>query len=197
MLFPVLHRVVAIVLDHGEMRVYIVVVLRVVLVVRRRNEQRIKINNFHAEALDVVEFLSHSLQVAAVKTAHVQFVGELIPLPHAFRVPARIKVLVILNVVIGVSVAKPVGEYLIIQRTARPFGYFEVRRKRKIELRLNILHRAKSVITGNVVIVGYDKMIANLLLRALKRKFEIIEIIVRAELCHFMPARTVYNDARL
>ena len=143
--FPVLHTVVHIFLDNREVRVDMVVILSIVFMVGGRNEQRIEINSLYAQILQIVEFFSDPLQIAAVETADVEFVGIFIPLGYALRVPARVVIFVVLHVVRGVAVAETVGENLIENGALSPVGNLEARHERKVVFGLNVLDAAEAV----------------------------------------------------
>ena len=100
--------------------------------------------------------------------------------------PARIVILVVLNVVFRISVTKSVGKNLIKYRTFSPVGNFEARYKRKIKFRLNVFNAAQTVIRDSVVFVRNRKIICHPSLRALESVRIIIERTVRSELGHFM-----------
>ena len=125
-LFPALHIVVEIVLDYGKMRVDIVVVLRVVLVVGRRHEQRVEVHRLNSEIFKVLQLLFHALQIAAVKVVDVERVGNSVPVMNFVRMSARIVILVVANVVLRIAVAEAVDVNLIEHPALRPVGHLEV-----------------------------------------------------------------------
>ena len=191
--FPVLHGILAVLLNDGEMGVDIVVVLRVVLVVGGRNEERVEIYALDAQRGEVVNLLLHALQIAAVKVAHIERGDGRVPVPNLFDVPARIVIFVVGDVVLGVAVEEPVGVYLIEHPALCPVGHVEPRDERKVILVLVVGDGTYAVIEHHVVVIGYLKVIADFVGADADEVEVIIIECVRAlgtRLMHFVAART-------
>lgn len=55
------------------------IILAVILVIRRGHKHRAQVEHFHLQALQIVEFVPDSLDVAAVKPVHIKDGKPLIP----------------------------------------------------------------------------------------------------------------------
>ena len=187
---------VAIFAYNGKVRVDIVVILRIVFMVGRGNEKGIEIDCFNAQILQIVQLLPYTLQVSAVKTTHVELVGEFIPFPYTAGMPARIIIFVVAHVVLGIAVTEPVGKNLIKYYPLCPIWYGKVGVERKIEFGLTVFHAPQTVIAGNIVVIAHYEVIINLFFCAFKGKFVVVESMVRLELGHLV-AYSVYNRFRL
>ncbi len=168
-LFPALHTVSHVVFYNREVRVDIVVVLRVVLVVGGRNEKGIEVHRLHAQIFKVLQLLLHALQIAAVKVVYVHSFGQFKPIAHLARVPARVIVLVVLNVVGRFAVAEAVAKNLIEHPALSPIGHLAAWDERKIVLVLIVVYRAEAVIIELVIVVYKLKVITYRLLTAGER----------------------------
>ena len=102
------------------MRINMVIILNVIFMVRRGYEERVKINNLHSKALQIVELLSHAFQIPTVKFADGKIRRTGIPVFHP---PARALDIIILlrqNIVRRISIVKTVHQNLVHHRALRP-----------------------------------------------------------------------------
>ena len=174
MLFPVLHGVLAVVGDDGEVRVYIVVVLSVVFVIGRRYKERVEVDALYAERGEVRNFLFDALQIAAVKVADVEAVRNFVPVVYRPDVTARIVIFIVGNVVAGIAVSEPVGKNLVEHPALSPVGHVETGNERKIIFFLIVCNGAEAVVVDEVVVIGNLKIIADYVVGA--GKFEPVKI---------------------
>ncbi len=109
------------------MRIHVVVVLAVVLVVRRGDEDRVQVDDVHAQVLKVVQLFHDSLQVAAVEIPDVHALGRGVPVLHPLHVLVEIAVLAGQHVICRIPVAETVRVDLVHDRPVGPLRRREAR----------------------------------------------------------------------
>ena len=105
-ILPVLDEGAAVLHDLADMRIDVVVVLRVVLVVRRGHEKRIEVDDADAEALDIVELRAHAGEITTVKPVHVKRLDRGVPVRYTTRCSAEVDVLVVDDVIRRVAITE-------------------------------------------------------------------------------------------
>ena len=85
--------------DLSVMRINIIIVLYIILMVRRRHEQRIKVNHLDSKILQIVQLIYDSLQISAIKILHVTYIRQLIPVCHPVHIPVQIPVFPVFHIV--------------------------------------------------------------------------------------------------
>ena len=155
----------------GEARVDVPMVAGVVLVMRVGIEDRVEVDRRHAQVADLVEFLRHAFEIAAVAAERVdveqlaaaaaggqrprdrllrdacprefEFIGrDRLPMAH----PRRLEELRWTRVVGRVSVAESLDENLVPHRALGPVGRLVPRRRGA----RHMLHRAEPLAPGRV-----------------------------------------------
>ena len=101
------------------MRVDRVVVLRVVFMARGRNEDRVQIDAPDPEALQIIQFMDHALQIAARERAGVVRPGRVRP------VSVDVRIFIRQHVIVRVSVREAVHEDLVEHAALRPLRHAE------------------------------------------------------------------------
>ena len=143
-----------IVRDHAEMRVDMVVVLTVVFVAGGGYEDRVQVDHFHTQILQIVQFVNDALNIAAVEVAVIRVSRRSVPVGYALGVSDGVIVFVVHHVVCRIPVAEPVRKNLVLYGTLSPSRHVEpgdeVERVRRIEHgnRVPVLPRADFVISN-------------------------------------------------
>ena len=106
--------------DHPIMRVYIIIILNIVFVVGRRDKQRIEVQDFHAQILQVIQLIDHSLQIPAIELPHPHLIRIFIPVCYLPAVISYIKILPGLYIIGLVAIIEPVCKNLIHYRPFCP-----------------------------------------------------------------------------
>ena len=142
---PVLDEGATVLHDLSDMRIDVVVVLRVVLVVRRRHEKRVEVDDADAEALDIVQLRAHAGEVTAVKSVHVKGLDRGVPVLNTTRCPAEVDVFVVDDVVRRVAITEAIDEDLVHDGALRPVRDMETRHQAVRELAVHVVADAEAV----------------------------------------------------
>ena len=122
MLFPGLHDMIHIVGNHAEVGINMLIVLAIVLMAGRGDEDRIEVKNLNSQILQVIQFIQDTLKIAAVKTADIRITGQGIPVSNMLGVANGVIVLIVHNIIGGVSVAETIREDLVLNGAFSPVG---------------------------------------------------------------------------
>ena len=95
------------------MRVDVLVVLGVVLVVRGRDKERIKVDDLDPEILQIGKLFPHAVQIAAVKIADIEGRGLLVPIFDVLHRKADVDVLIRVHIVFRAAVSEAVHKNLV------------------------------------------------------------------------------------
>ena len=101
------------------------VILGIVFVAGGRNENGIEVEHLHPQLLQIIQFVHHALQIAAVKHPIVPDLGQLMPAGGVAHVIPGVKILPAAHVGAGIAVAEPIRENLILHRALGPFRHVE------------------------------------------------------------------------
>ena len=119
--------------EFAQMRINVIVILGIIFVVGRGYEQRIKIDDFHAQILQVIQFIHNALQIAAVKLPDTHGCRPFAPISHMNRMLLYVRVLIIQHIVGGIPVAEAVHQNLVHNGAFRPVGCMKPRPEGKRE----------------------------------------------------------------
>ncbi len=95
--------------------------------IRRRHEERVKINHIDTQILQVIHFIQNSLQIPSVKFTNSHGVRIFIPILYLHRISANISVFIRQHIVFGISIIKTVYVYLVHHGSLCPFRRFVTR----------------------------------------------------------------------
>ena len=65
--------------DLAVMRIHVLIILNIILVVAWGNEDRVQVNNIHAQILKVIQLIQNTLQVSAVELSYAHNCRNLAP----------------------------------------------------------------------------------------------------------------------
>ena len=129
----------------AKVGVDVAVILRVVLVVGGRDEDRIEVDRVDPQLVEVIELVDDALQVSAVVLARVITRWRTVPVVDVHDLSAVVGVLAGHDVVARVAVAEPVREDLVHHRALGPLRHPELRVKIPPPVRLAALRIAVGV----------------------------------------------------
>ena len=130
------------------MRANIVVILYVIFMVGRRNEQRVKINHVNTQILQVIHLIQHSLQIPTVKLPHPHGSRVLVPVLHFYGIITDITVFIGQYIIWRIPVIKTVHVNLVHDRPFRPFRRLITRNQPEIIMPVRLLlYPLQAVIT--------------------------------------------------
>ena len=127
------------------------IILAVILVIRRGHKHRAQVEHFHLQALQIVEFVPDSLDIAAVKPVHIKDGKLLIPFFHLRHRKSDVDIFVSQDIVRRIPVIKPVHEDLVHQGAFRPLRYMESRCDHKRSVHPSRLRHTEAVIVTDFV----------------------------------------------
>ena len=117
--------------DQSQMRINVIIILGIIFMIGRRYKDRIQIQHFHSQLLQIIKLLPYALQISAIKILHVTYFRQLIPVCHPVHIPVQIPVFPVFHIVRWISIAETVRINLIHHRTFRPMGRVKVRNQAK------------------------------------------------------------------
>ncbi len=109
-------------LNHAVMRIYIIIILNIIFMVRRRDKQRIEIQHFNPQFLQIVQFLDDSRQISAVKFAYAKVCRALFPLLYPLAIYLDIVILICQHIIRHVPIAETIHQNLVHDGSFRPSG---------------------------------------------------------------------------
>ena len=157
-----------------EMRVNIIIILNIIFMVGRRNKQGIKIDNLHAQLLQIVHLIQYSLQVTAIKIPDIHPGRIPVPVLYLLDRLADIAVFRGLYIIGSIAVTESVHINLVHHGTLCPFRGMETGDYHKVIIFIDRFHNTSRVIKTLQPARLYLEMIAYL--RVLQRKFDIVKI---------------------
>ena len=181
-------RLTAIFDDHAIMRIDVVIILTVVLVIGRRDKQRIEIDHFNSQILQIIQLVPHALKITAVEAAHIH--GRRIGAPVGYlmyRTP-NIDILTFRHIVALVTVAETVHKDLVHDRALCPLRRMKSRRNTKCIAALNIHSCAQTVKIADCAALHHLEIIA---LRLTVRLHAIL-VIVKQAVRRYLPHLRLY-----
>ena len=137
------------------MRIDVVVILNVVLVARRRDKNRVQVQNFNTKLAQIVEFLDHARKVSAVKFLHILALRRTVPVRHALGITVDIVIFAGLHIVGRIAVAEAVDENLVHDRALRPVRRVESRRNPETHRLAVREHHTEPVVAEHAVLRGH------------------------------------------
>ena len=129
MLFPGLHFMIHIIGDNAEMRIDMLIVLAVIFMAGRGDKDRIQVQGFNAQILEVIQLVQDTLQVTAVEGTDIGVSGHSVPVGNMLGVTDDVIILIIRYIVGRIPVEEPVRENLVLHGAFRPAGHMEPRNK--------------------------------------------------------------------
>ena len=168
--------------DHTHMRVDIVIILNIIFMIRGRHKQRIKIDHVHAQILQIVHLVEHTLQIAAVKLPHAHGCRIFVPVFHLHGLIPDVLVFIGQHVIGRVAVIETVHIDLIENRTLRPVRRLKSRNQLEMIVFIDILTDTPRIIVAVDPAHPYLEIVGQLLIIKLYRIGIIIKIIIRLRL---------------
>ena len=110
----------AILHDDSVMRINVLIVLTVILVIGRRDKERIEVNDLDTEVLKIIEFFTNPRQISAIETADIHRRRILLPVLNLVNRTPDIDVLPLLHIVVRISIAEAIHKNLVYHRTLCP-----------------------------------------------------------------------------
>ena len=95
------------------MGIYIIIILNVIFMIRRRYEYRIQINHFYSQILKVIQFIHNSLKISSIEVLHIQIIRQFSPVFHPVTGAINIIIFSRKYIIGGISIAKTIHENLI------------------------------------------------------------------------------------
>ena len=191
MLFPGLHDMIHIVGNHAEVGINMLIVLAIVLMAGRGDEDRIEVKNLNSQILQVIQFIQDTLKIAAVKTADIRITGQGIPVSNMLGVANGVIVLIVHNIIGGVSVAESIREDLVLNGAFGPIG--NMKTGNETESICRVIIRDMMLISADTAFVKSDfstvrafnqETIDNLIFVADDTGFIIIKKVITFDLVH-------------
>ena len=147
--------------DHAKMRIYIIVVLAVVFMVGRRYKDRIQIENFHAQILQVIKLIPDSLEITAIEAPYIHRFRQSFPVLHLMNRLIQIYIFPILYVIGQITVAETIGIDLVHDCTLRPFRRGKSRNQLEGIHILKICSHSQSIIKTSFIVFINFKIITD------------------------------------
>ena len=147
--------------DHAKMRIYIIVVLAVVFMVGRRYKDRIQIENFHAQILQVIKLIPDSLKITAIEAPYIHRFRKSFPVLHLMNWLIQIHIFPILYVIGQITVAETIGIDLVHDCTLRPFRRGKSRNQLEGIHILKICSHSQSIIKTSFIVFINFKIITD------------------------------------
>src|SRR5699024_10782518 len=88
------------------MGINVVVILDIILMVRRRDKQRVKINHLNSQFLKIIQLIHHSLKIASVKIMDIPCRRRLIPVSDLCTRLAYIDILSVFHIIGRITIAE-------------------------------------------------------------------------------------------
>ena len=117
--------------NQSQMRVNIIIILGIIFMIGRRYKDRIQIQHFHSQLLQIIKLLPYALQISAIKILHITYFRQLIPVCHPVHIPVQIPVFPVFHIVRWISIAETIRINLIHNRTFRPMRRVKIRNQAK------------------------------------------------------------------
>ncbi len=141
----------------------------------RRYKDRVEIEHFHPEILQIRELIQNTLQVSAVKSGHVIGFRQTVPVLHTLRMASGICIFIGQYIICPVTVAETVREYLIHHCAVGPAWH--IKRRIHIEFTPVAAHIAETKLIkhAHAVVPSNLKMVAHTCIMAENMGYIIIE----------------------
>ena len=172
--------------DLSKMRIHMIVILCIIFMGRRRDKNRIQIEGFYSERLQIIQFVQYALKVPAVKTAEIRHTHFTVPAVSFPDMPSDIGVLIAQYIIGWIAIAEPVHKDLVEHSAFRPVGHGKLRHKPEIIVILNIFRHTAPIVT-DLHLAGYDlKVVIASAIRIQDLRFIVIKTLVRPAETHSM-----------
>ena len=116
-----MQKVSAVLHDLPVMGIHIVIILAVIFMIAGRNENRIQIKDFHAQILEIIQFIHNTLKVSAVKLPDAHDRRVFGPVLHTFCLSVNIEIFPGLHIIGRISVSETIHKDLVHHRALGPF----------------------------------------------------------------------------
>ena len=130
-LIPLLQALSAIFYDDSIMRIYIVIILAVVLMIGRRYKDRIQIQYFYPQILQVIQLVPDSLNISSIKIPDVHRLRQPLPVGNFVDTLSDINIFPLFHIVGSISVAEAICVNLVHDRALCPVRRLKARRDAK------------------------------------------------------------------
>ena len=104
-----------------------IIILRIIFMVGRGDKQRVEIDHFDSEILQIIQLLSYALQIAAVEIADIHRGRPLIPVLYVMHMAPDVGVFIVEYIILLIAPAETVRIDLIHDRALCPVGCGESR----------------------------------------------------------------------
>ena len=176
--------------DFGQMRINVVVVLDIVFMIGRGDKDRVEVDHFHAQLLQIIQLLLDAFEVASPEIPDIHVFGHTVPVADLAGMPVQVSVLIRQHVIGAVAVAETVRIDLIHHGAPRPFRRPEARENaERMSLRQIPRNAQLIVIAGQ----GTDldlKIVVHRLRPDRNRKLVVIKASARLRKMQMAPGRT-------
>ena len=160
----------------------VIIILNIIFMIRGRHKQRIKIDHVHAQILQIVHLVEHTLQIPAVKLPHAHGCRIFVPVFHLHGLITDVLVFIGQHVIGRVAVIETVHIDLIENRTLRPVRRLKSRNQLEMIVFIDILTDTPRIIVAVDPAHPYLEIVGQLLVIKLYRIGIIIKIIIRLRL---------------
>ena len=105
---------------HCNMWIYIIIILYIIFMIRRRYKQRIKVNNIYSEIFKIIQLIPYALQISTVEFPDTHRFRILIPILYFIDMLSYIIIFIIKYIVLWSSISKSINRYLVHDSTLSP-----------------------------------------------------------------------------
>ena len=105
---------------HCNMWIYIIIILYIIFMIRRRYKQRIKVNNIYSEIFKIIQLIPYALQISTVEFPDTHRFRILIPILYFIDMLSYIIIFIIKYIVLWSSISKSIHKYLVHDSTLSP-----------------------------------------------------------------------------
>ena len=193
-LLPLLKKLPLVHNNFAKVGVNIIIVLNVILMVRGRDKQRVKINNIHPQILQVIQLVNHPLQVAPVKFPYIHLRRIALPILHPVNRLVNIQVFARQHVIGRVAVTESVHINLIHDGSLRPIWRLKAGNNDKIIVFVYFLHQAPGVIIARQPPRCHLEIVCRLFVLQLKLKSVIVKMLCHLNLVHDMLFAFIHQE---
>ena len=103
------------------MWINIIIILYIILMVRRRDKNRVKVDHIHPQILQIIQFVPDSLNVSTIKLPDPHKCRTLIPVCNFHSRIPNVEILSVLHIIRWISIIETIHKNLIHDSTFGPF----------------------------------------------------------------------------
>ena len=198
---PLNQNIPLIINNSAKVRIHIIIILNIIFVIGWWNKNRIQIQNFDSQILQIIQLIHNPLQITAIKMTDIHVVRISPPVLFLLRMQLHIAVLMIQYIIGWISIAETVCKNLIKNRPLCPVRRLKIRIKFEIIIILCPVHGTALIVNSRYPFFirsdsGNFKIIIRPALRIMKYRLIIVEISLWKRLMHLSPHTVRHNHYR-